>query len=267
MTEKVSRQADLAFARARAAILDHLPSDLILKRYQEAGGSEILSGKFASPESSAALAANTFGFFLNQPGVFSMPMSIVDAGAALEVCLEAQMRFPWRGGYHPWLDVGVTTNDALIGIESKRYEPFRDEKTVEFSDAYLNPVWGPAMGPYERMRDELTSGHRHFMFLNAAQLVKHAFGLRTQAQKRGKVGKLVYLYAEPKAYPDGTAIIEADIIAHREEVRTFANSIAIGQSDVEFLSLTYTELLKTWAASAVPQVRVHASAILERFDI
>ena len=47
--------------KARAALLDHLPKDAILARYQAAGGQELISGKFANPESSAALAANAFG--------------------------------------------------------------------------------------------------------------------------------------------------------------------------------------------------------------
>ena len=43
------------------------------------------------------------------------------------------MRFSWSGGLHPWLDVGIQTAERLIGIESKRYEPFRDHKTATFS--------------------------------------------------------------------------------------------------------------------------------------
>lgn len=46
-------------------ILDHLPKDLILDAYRRAKGNEIDSDKFKSPESSAALAANAFGFFWN----------------------------------------------------------------------------------------------------------------------------------------------------------------------------------------------------------
>ncbi len=36
-------------AKARAALLDHLPKDAILARYQAAGGQELVSGKFANP--------------------------------------------------------------------------------------------------------------------------------------------------------------------------------------------------------------------------
>ncbi|MBS0412652.1 MAG: hypothetical protein JSR86_22235 [Proteobacteria bacterium] len=57
------------------------------------------------------------------------------------------MRFPWRGGLHPWLDVGVQTAERHIGIESRRYEPFRDCKKATFSAAYYRPIWGQAMAP------------------------------------------------------------------------------------------------------------------------
>jgi hypothetical protein len=123
------------------------------------------------------------------------------------------------------------------------------------------------MGPYEKVRDELTTGQRHFSFLNAAQLVKHAFGLRTQANKNGKLAKLVYLYAEPKHYPDGRSMLSADIIAHRKEVGAFANAIATTLSDVEFFCLTYSELLKSWARSNDRDVRIHSKLISQHFDI
>src|SRR5947209_2825083 len=109
-----------------AALLPGLPVDRILACYAAAPGNEIESGKFFSPESSAALAANTFGYFLNRladlpplPGCPKLGWPACDLG------LEAIVRFPWSGGKHPCLDALVETRDALIGIESKRYEPFR----------------------------------------------------------------------------------------------------------------------------------------------
>jgi hypothetical protein len=47
-----------------SALLPGLPIDLIRGCYAAAPGNEIAGGKFASPASSAALAANTFGPFL-----------------------------------------------------------------------------------------------------------------------------------------------------------------------------------------------------------
>ena len=105
---------------------------------------------------------------------------------ATAVTLEAEMRFPWSGGLHPWLDVAIETQSDLLGIKSKRYEPFRDRKKVSFSPAYFQPVWGKAMRGFEHMRDNLASGHMTFSTLDAAQLVKHAFGIRTQASGAGR---------------------------------------------------------------------------------
>ncbi len=251
-------------ARARAALLDHLPKDAILARYQAAGGQELVSGKFANPESSAALVANAFGMFGERPELLSLPGDCLGGHAAENVDLEAQMRFPWSGGLHPWLDVGVQTPDRLIGIESKRYEPFRDHKTATFSAAYTRPVWGQAMGPYEAMRDALSAGRR-FAFLDAAQLVKHAFGLRTEGQKTGRQAVLCYLYAEPRAFPDGRAIPVASIQAHRDEVAIFTAAVSSAVAEVVFCSLSYAKLLQHWAGR--PALADHAAALAARFDL
>lgn len=251
-------------AKARAALLDHLPKDAILARYQAAGGQELVSGKFANPESSAALVANAFGLFCERPELLSLPDGCLGSHGAQSVELEAQIRFPWSGGLHPWLDVGVQTAERLIGIESKRYEPFRDHKTATFSAAYARPVWGQAMGPYEAMRDDVSAGRR-FAFLDAAQLVKHAFGLRTQGQRTGRQAVLCYLYAEPRAFPDGRPIPASAILTHRDEVATFTAEVTSAVADVAFCSLSYAELLKHWAGQ--PGLADHAAALAARFDL
>ena len=116
-----------------------------------AAGNEIALGKFDHPESSAALAVNTMGYFLIRAADLPPIPGLDDAGwPARSVMLEANVRFPWKGGRHPWLDALVTTRRALIGIESKRYEPFRREygPKTRFSDAYWRPVWGDQMSGY-----------------------------------------------------------------------------------------------------------------------
>ena len=249
---------------ARDALLGYLPRDRILESYSAAGGQELISGKFSSPESSAALVANAFGYFLDSPERLTLPCPSLAAGEARTVQLEAQMRFPWRGGLHPWLDVAIETDTALIGIESKRYEPFRDRKTVTFSPAYSRPVWGGAMAPFEAMRDALQGG-RTFRFLDAAQLVKHAFGLRTQAQRRGKRAVLCYLFAEPKAFPGGRLIATSDVAGHREELAAFSADVSSSVAEVQFCSLSYGDLLHHWADQA--DLQNHAAALTERFDL
>jgi len=126
--------------------LPGLPVDLIRAAYAGAPGNEIESGKLASPESSAALAANTFGLFLDRPAQLPPLPGGQDWGwPALSVRLEAIVRFPWQGGRHPCLDVLVETATTLIGIESKRYESFRGKSEPDFSEAYWRPVWGEAL--------------------------------------------------------------------------------------------------------------------------
>jgi hypothetical protein len=252
---------------ARAALLDHLPKDAILARYESAGGKEVSSGKFANPESSAALAANAFGLFPGAPQLLSLPAGVGAGMTATAVMLEAEMRFPWRGGLHPWLDVAIETQSDLLGVESKRYEPFRDRKKVSFPPTYFQPVWGKAMQGFERMRDYLASGHMTFSTLDAAQLVKHAFGLRTQAVRRGKKAVLLYLYAEPKAYPDGRVVSATLVARHRQEVKIFADAVAAFDNDVAFAALCYAELLECWMHNPDDSVQAHAAAILGRFDI
>ena len=113
-------------------------------------------GKFDSPESSAALAANTFGFFLNRPqDLPTLPNCGHLAWPVHSLSLEAEVRFPWHGGRHPVLDCLVVTPSTLIGIESKRFEPFRNWNRVSFSPAYWKPVWGDRMKRYEGSRGEL----------------------------------------------------------------------------------------------------------------
>ena len=248
---------------AREALLDHLPKAAVLARYQVAGGQELVSGKFANPEASAALVANAFGLFADRPQALSLP-GLVAPGDARRVDLEVEMRFPWRGGYHPWLDLAVETDNLLIGVESKRYEPFRDGKAAVFSPAYSRPVWGQAMGGFEAMRDSLSAG-QSFEFLDAAQLVKHALGLQTQAHRKGRRAILCYLYAEPDAYPDGRTISPSAIAGHRAELAAFAAEVTEALAEVAFCGLTYGRLLQHW--SGLPGLADHARALAARCEI
>lgn len=48
-------------------LLPEVPVERVRKSLERAAGNELASGKFASPESSSALAVNGFGFFLEKP--------------------------------------------------------------------------------------------------------------------------------------------------------------------------------------------------------
>ncbi len=249
--------------------LPGLPVDLIRAAYLDAPGNEIESGKFGSPESSAALVANTFGLFLGRAADFPpLPGGEAWGWPTLSLQLEAIVRFPWQGGRHPCLDVLIETRAALIGVESKRYEPFRPKgQSTILSDAYWRPVWGDAMIGYERVRNGLRDGSLAFTYLDAAQLVKHAFGLRTavhqQKNLRDKQPILFYLCAEPQRWPDGRPVPIAAIEAHRAEARKFADIVA--GAEVTFSLCTYGELLSQWEHEPATEIRAHAAAIRKWF--
>ena len=200
------------------SFLPGVPHAYVLERLEKASGHELTSGKFWSRDSSAALVVNTFGWFIGRPERLpSLQEAQLPSWPPERVEVEYCARFPWQGGSHPWLDACVMTKSDVIGVESKRFEPFRDVKTVSFSDAYDRPVWGTNMSPYEELRDRLRSGKETFKLLDAAQLVKHAFGLVTEARRQSRRPHLFYLFAEP-ATIGGKPITDAVKVRHREEI-------------------------------------------------
>lgn len=242
-----------------ATFLDGVPADKVLAMLSRAPGKEVESGKLASPESSAALAVNTFGWFIDRPEMLPPFPGLLAWESPISVEVECCARFPWAGGRHPWLDAVIETRSLLMGVESKRYEPFRDRKTVSLSAAYDRPVWGSEMAPFERMRDSLRSDPGRFQFLDAAQLTKHAFGLVTDARRKGKRPHLCYIYAEPVARA-GKPIAEELWRSHRREIADFDQAV-LG-SEVGFSACSYREWLATWRE---PTLEAHAQRVLEAF--
>jgi hypothetical protein len=250
--------------------LPGLPVEFIRAAYLAAPGNEIESGKFGNPESSAALVANTFGLFFENPKALPALPRTWDCGWPAEsVTPEAIVRFPWTGGRHPCLDVLISTTLALIGVESKRYEPFRCKSMGDMSDAYCRDVWGSEMAGYGRCRDELRARTTTFAQLDAAQLVKHAFGLRTAVHRvpgwTSKRPVLYYLFAEPERWPGDKGAVSPEYLAqHRAEVAAFADMVA--GDEVSFRSCSYTELLADWMAQPDPAIAAHAAAVARRFS-
>jgi hypothetical protein len=242
-------------------LLPGVSAEYVLARLAKAGGNEIASGKFSNPDSSAALAVNCFAWFADRPHLLP-PFPSLEAGyPASLVDIEYQARFPWSGGRHPWLDAVAITESHLVGIESKRFEPSRDTKTVSLSAAYSRDKWGGAMGPYKQLCSELTSGALSFHYLDAAQLVKHAFGLRTQGIRDGKRPVLVYLYAEPNFIGD-RPIAEDSLTQHREEVSLFSGRVK--DAEVESHSVSYREWIARWMLCARSVIE-HGEAVLKEF--
>ena len=239
-----------------------VPVAHVRARLAGAGGNEIGSGKLQSPESSAALAVNAFGWFIDRPADLPRLPGTETMGVPERVEVEYCARFPWAGGRHPWLDAAVITPDYLIGIESKRFEPFRDQKIGSLSPAYDRPVWGEQMVRYGAMRDDLRSGRLRFRHLDAVQLVKHAYGLVTEGRRLSRRPVLFYIYSEP-CERDGRSIPADDHRRHRNEIDEFATRIR--GDEVAFLHCSY----RGWIGSAPPSAvaQPHLMQLRERFGI
>lgn len=241
--------------------LPGVPADAVLAALRRAPGNELASGKFSNPDSSAALVANAFGWFLTRPMALP-PLPAVPMGQPQAIEIEAQLRFPWRGGEHPWLDVVLETATTVVGIESKRYEPFRPKKTSAFSEAYFRTPWGQGMERWTQLRDALDQGKLTYRHLDAVQLVKHALGLATQSEKRGKGAVLVYLYASPPSWASsGKALNPETHQRHQAEIADVAERVR--GSRVVFAPLRWADLLTHWAAH--PDLAAHAAALTQRF--
>ena len=242
--------------------LPGVPGDYVLQRLNSSAGNEVKSGKFWNQDSSAALAVNTFGWFIERVESFPpLPSLNLNSWHTEWVEVEYCARFPWQGGSHPWLDACVMTQTDLIGVESKRFEPFRDTKSVSFSDAYKRPVWGDQMKAYETLRDRLQTGEEAFRFLDAAQLVKHAFGLVTEGKRKAREPHLFYLFAEP-AYVGTKPITSQMKELHRAEIACF-NSLTKGAA-VKFAAGSYREWLSEWSGSAL---EAHRERLISAFEL
>ena len=250
--------------------LPGVPGDLIEEMFAAAPGNEIESGKFDHPESSARMVANVFGYFVERPHLLpSLPGCKDEQWPATSLTLEETVSFPWRGGRHPVLDVLVMTPSAVIGIESKRFEPFRlSRRRPAFSNTYMRPKWGNCMKGYEYARDEIREEEGRAVGLDSAQLVKHALALRAEVHRSGPAAGLnpvlFYVYAEPGRWVMTKEPVKPQsIYVHGKQVRAFAERVA--GDEVRFVHCTYRELLSGWSNSRVLEIRRHAEEVVQAF--
>ena len=251
----------------RNCFIPGLPVDDLVSIYLSAPGDEVISGKFASPESSAALVANVFGFFLHRPSLLPSIHDVsIQKAESLE--LEALLPFPWEGGRRPCLDVLISTRDSLIGVESKRFEPFRLKGHKVPSNSYRRDVWGSNMHQYRKALEEVWNDAGDYRYLDVAQLVKHAYGLRTAANQdplqNRKQPILIYLFSEPRHWPStGRQINETEHLGHQREIDRFCELVA--GDEVRFVALSYSNLIREWGQHPNQSVRDHMAAIVERY--
>jgi hypothetical protein len=233
------------------AFLPGVPADAVVAAFARWRGLDL-----DSPESSSALVANTFGWFLNRPRLL-LPLPGVPMGLPETVELAVEMQLPMRGTRHPRLDAVVTTPTTLVGIASARYQPFRPRKVTQFTEPFDTRDWGPGMARFGAMRKALTTGQQTYRHLDAVTLVKQAYGLRTQSVKRARGAVLVYMHAAPAQWANGKPVDPKAISRHQSEVAAFSR--AVKGDDVAFVALGWADLLAAW--SKAPALAAHAAAV------
>lgn len=216
----------------------------------EKKGSE-LDKKFKAAHSSAALAVNSFAHFTRPAAILPIP------GFANLQFDGFEVLFPTGliGRTPPHLDASAHNESTVVAIESKCLEYFTP-KVVEFAPAYVTEIVddrreGPWFAEMMRLREQ----PRAYQYLDAAQLIKHGFGVAWTAKLPAT---LLYVYWEPDDAQRHSMFAE-----HRAEIAAFSQRVAGGRPS--FASISYPELWTYWAATGDEAVREHVGVLRARY--
>lgn len=214
-----------------------------------------LEGKFRAAHSSSALAVNCFAPFKRDLAALTL------CGRSGFTALRFERRCPTglRGGRAPNLDALLDSPDLVVGIESKLTEPLAAHRAA-FSPAYREQLHA-RLGELAWFREmlRLMEQPTAYAALDAAQLVKHAFGLANVFV--GRRSLLLYLFWEP-TNPGADAVFAR----HRAEIADFAERVAGGGP--AFAAMSYAELWAEWQRSPTrPWLMAHLGDLGRRYAV
>jgi hypothetical protein len=153
--------------------------------------------------------------------------------------------------------IAESVDHAVIGAESKFTEYLKPHRAA-FAPVYGSRSWPSCIEGYVSIMRQLQENPARFVYLDAAQLVKHAFGLASLAGKQDTT--LLYLFWEPEnraAYPE--------FGLHRREAEQFAG--VVDGTSVKFSWKSYPELWHEWALADHGWLKLHALQLLERYAV
>ncbi|KMK66146.1 hypothetical protein [Puniceibacterium sp. IMCC21224] len=221
----------------------------------EAGDGNELATKFRAAHSSSALAVNCFAPFRSRLSDLVLPLG----QDFTRLQFERKCPTGLRGGRAPNLDLVLEGATSVVGVESKLTEMLGRHRAA-FSDAYRDQItdFRRTQGYFREML-RLREAPDSYARLDAAQLIKHAFGLARCFGDRPVT--LLYLYWEP-ANPECDPIFAA----HRREIAEFADRVA--DATPTFAALSYPELWAFWQHHAPPQwLPGHLEALHQRYGM
>lgn len=227
----------------------------------EQGDGRELGGKFRAAHSSSALAVNTFSRFKTSPLLLSVGgLSGFDSMRFEAKCPAGvrSSRAPYRE-QPPNLDLLLLGNSKTLGVESKCTEHLSPH-VAKFSPAYNEQItdWRRDTAWF-RLMHLLIEEPARYRYLDAAQLVKHAFGLARCFENQAVT--LLYLYWEPRN-PDDLP----ELRQHRDAVDRFSHDVA--GATPAFKAVSYRDLWEAWGQLSSPTwLPEHLTALKSRYDL
>jgi hypothetical protein len=210
----------------------------------QGSGNEIQSGKFNSIASSSALGVNAFGVFY-EPNFMTWPTikSQKFSNPAFEKKLSNGLQ-----GTNSNLDIFFENDNSVLAIECKFLETLGVKKP-KFSDQYLNIKDSRKNSKWFQLMLDLLNGKVTFRYLDAAQLIKHYFGLAHEYAGSDLDLEIGYVFWEPDengAAPGPVVDLYAE---HRKECGRFAE--LVDGDKVKFSFFSYFELIEYWREDGI----------------
>lgn len=133
--------------------------------------------------------------------------------------------------FPPNIDIVIGSFQPIIyAIESKFSEPYSG-KPKGISQKYLdNTLFWNGLPELYNLAKEISPDNNKFKYLDAAQLLKHILGLKTNHSKSGF--RLLYLWYD---------VLGQDGVEHRNEIEQFAK--VAKKDNIKFSHITYQEVI------------------------
>lgn len=195
--------------------------------------------KMQSVLSSSALAVNFFAYLATKHNTIDFWNALFFkeekflTGDVAEASFEKKLRITGVRGTPPNLDFFIS--DACgnrIGIESKFTEPLdrksKDKRSIQ--KAYFETHFLKENKEARELAQDINNNNHCYLYLDAAQLLKHWLGLMSQCNSDPKKARLIYIY---HSCASGK---------HKEELDRFTSEAP--KAGINFVPYSYNEMIE-----------------------
>lgn len=207
------------------------------KELKQGDGNELSSGiypaKIQALHSSSALTMNFFDFWKAQSdkSVIAKALSIPSHNIE-SIAFEKKYRI-FSSSKSPNIDVVFEYKDgSSCAVECKFTEPFVHRNNNGLKEKYLADYdWDP-IPAIHKLAGTISPNDNHFLYLHAAQLVKHILGLMTCYNSDKTKFRLVYLYYD---------VYGEKGFYHQQEINEFVE--VVKKDGICFTSITWQDVI------------------------